>query len=228
MQVNIDVATVGAETIATATIAAVRTKRRAPIRTFVVNPAGYVVFHVSSGQGGYVVRVGRLEHPEAAALRQHAARGRRSLRRDADPARQRTRSGTSPAKRAGRSWSPIRRWARRHTGRTSRSRSYAPRRRSGLRGSRSRLPRGSSIGSARRHGSQWSSSSPTTGKDAAREGPTASVLVPTRELDEAAERFPPARPHRNPSCEATTQCRQAGIRRAGPAAAGTPPLKSHS
>jgi hypothetical protein len=34
--------------------------------TFVVNPAGYVVFYVSSGRGGYVVRVGRLERPEAA------------------------------------------------------------------------------------------------------------------------------------------------------------------
>jgi hypothetical protein len=34
--------------------------------TFVVNPAGYVVFHVSSGPGGYVVRVGRLDRPEAA------------------------------------------------------------------------------------------------------------------------------------------------------------------
>lgn len=33
---------------------------------FVVNPNGYVVFHVSSGHGGYVVRVGRLERPEAA------------------------------------------------------------------------------------------------------------------------------------------------------------------
>lgn len=34
--------------------------------TFVVNPAGYVVFHVSSGPGGYVVRVGRLDLPQAA------------------------------------------------------------------------------------------------------------------------------------------------------------------
>jgi hypothetical protein len=34
--------------------------------TFVVNPAGYVVFYVSGGPGGYVVRVGALERPEAA------------------------------------------------------------------------------------------------------------------------------------------------------------------
>lgn len=34
--------------------------------TFVVNPSGYVLFHVSSGRGGYAVRVGRLERPEPA------------------------------------------------------------------------------------------------------------------------------------------------------------------
>lgn len=37
-------------------------------RAVVVHPAGYVVFHVSSGRGGYVVRVGRLEHPEEPAF----------------------------------------------------------------------------------------------------------------------------------------------------------------
>jgi hypothetical protein len=34
--------------------------------TLVVNPAGYVVFHVSGGRGGYVVRVGKLERPDSA------------------------------------------------------------------------------------------------------------------------------------------------------------------
>lgn len=35
-------------------------------RGFVVSPDGYVVFHVSSGSGGYVLRVGRLESPDSA------------------------------------------------------------------------------------------------------------------------------------------------------------------
>lgn len=43
-------------------------KGTAPDRAFVVNPAGYVVLHVSSGPGGYVVRVGRLESPDSATF----------------------------------------------------------------------------------------------------------------------------------------------------------------
>jgi hypothetical protein len=35
-------------------------------RAFVVNPEGKAVFHVSSGSGGYVVRVGKLEASDAA------------------------------------------------------------------------------------------------------------------------------------------------------------------
>lgn len=40
----------------------------APDRAFVVNPAGYVVFHVSRGSGGYVVRVGRVDKQDEAVF----------------------------------------------------------------------------------------------------------------------------------------------------------------
>jgi hypothetical protein len=67
MQADVDLATLG-----TAPISADDCGCKGPPspddRVVVVNPAGYVVFYVSSGAGGYVVRVGRLEHPDAAVF----------------------------------------------------------------------------------------------------------------------------------------------------------------
>jgi hypothetical protein len=65
MQVNVDLATLGGGHRHSDDCGCTD-KETGADRTFVVNPAGYVVFHVSSGPGGYVVRVGRLERPEAA------------------------------------------------------------------------------------------------------------------------------------------------------------------
>ena len=70
MQVNIDVATLGSDEHVHSPDCDCKDKGRdaASGRTFVVSPAGYVVFHVSSGPGGYVVRVGMPERPDAAVF----------------------------------------------------------------------------------------------------------------------------------------------------------------
>jgi hypothetical protein len=65
MQANIDLATLGGGH-SHSDDCGCKDKETGADPTFVVNPAGYVVFHVSSGLGGYIVRVGRLERPEAA------------------------------------------------------------------------------------------------------------------------------------------------------------------
>ena len=65
MQVNVDLATVGAYDHVHGPDCGCKDEDTGATRTFVVNPSGYVIFHVSSGPGGYVVRVGRLEHPDA-------------------------------------------------------------------------------------------------------------------------------------------------------------------
>jgi hypothetical protein len=65
MQVNVDLATIGADDHEHGPDCGCKDKGTGAVRTFVVNPSGYVVFHVSSGPGGYVVRVGRPEHPDA-------------------------------------------------------------------------------------------------------------------------------------------------------------------
>jgi hypothetical protein len=65
MQANVDLATLGGGH-SHSDDCGCKDKETSADPTFVVNPAGYVVFHVSSGPGGYVVRVGRLERPEAA------------------------------------------------------------------------------------------------------------------------------------------------------------------
>ena len=65
MQANVDLATLGGGHSHTDDCGC-KDKETGADPMFVVNPAGYVVFHVSSGPGGYVVRVGKLERPEAA------------------------------------------------------------------------------------------------------------------------------------------------------------------
>ena len=65
MQLNIDLATLGGGHAHSADCGC-KPEETGADRTFVVNPAGYVVFHVSSGSGGYVVRVGRLEKQDTA------------------------------------------------------------------------------------------------------------------------------------------------------------------
>ena len=65
MQVNVDLATLGAGHSHSEDCCC-KDKETSADPTYIVNPAGYVVFHVSSGPGGYAVRVGRLERPEAA------------------------------------------------------------------------------------------------------------------------------------------------------------------
>jgi hypothetical protein len=65
MQANVDLATLGGGH-SHSDDCGCKNKETDADPTFVVNPAGYVVFHVSNGPGGYVVRVGRLERPEAA------------------------------------------------------------------------------------------------------------------------------------------------------------------
>jgi hypothetical protein len=70
MQVNVDLATVGGDDHVHGPGCGCEGGGAKPGggRVFVVNPEGYVVFHVSSGPGGYVVRVGRTEHPDAAVF----------------------------------------------------------------------------------------------------------------------------------------------------------------
>lgn len=64
MQVNVDLASLGPVPPGSPNCGCKHGEGR-PHPTFVVNPAGYVVFHVSGGAGGYRVRVGRLEKPKA-------------------------------------------------------------------------------------------------------------------------------------------------------------------
>jgi hypothetical protein len=64
MQVNVDLASLGPVAPDTPSCGC-KHGEAGPHPTFVVNPAGYVVFHVSGGAGGYRVRVGRLEQPKA-------------------------------------------------------------------------------------------------------------------------------------------------------------------
>jgi hypothetical protein len=65
MQANVDLATLGGGH-SHSDDCGCKNKETGADPMFVVNPAGYVVFHVSAGPGGYVVRVGGLERPEAA------------------------------------------------------------------------------------------------------------------------------------------------------------------
>jgi hypothetical protein len=67
MQADIDLATLSGGHVHDADCGC-HHKESAADRAFVVNPSGYVVFHVSSGPGGYAVRVGRLEKPDAAVF----------------------------------------------------------------------------------------------------------------------------------------------------------------
>jgi hypothetical protein len=64
MQANIDLATLSGGHHHHADCGC-KHKETGADRTYVVNPAGYVVFHVSSGSGGYVVRVGSPESADA-------------------------------------------------------------------------------------------------------------------------------------------------------------------
>jgi hypothetical protein len=63
MQANVDLATLGGGH-SHSDDCGCKGKETGADPTFVVNPTGYVVFHVSSGHGGYIVRVGKLERPE--------------------------------------------------------------------------------------------------------------------------------------------------------------------
>lgn len=67
MQANVDLATLGGGHSHSDDCGCKDTTAGAD-PTFIVNPAGYVVFHVSRGPGGYAIRVGRLENPEAASF----------------------------------------------------------------------------------------------------------------------------------------------------------------
>lgn len=64
MQADVDLATLGAGPAAPGDCGC-KDSSTPDDRVIVVNPGGYVVFHVSSGPGGYVVRVGRPEQPKA-------------------------------------------------------------------------------------------------------------------------------------------------------------------
>lgn len=66
MQVNVDLATLGGGHHNHGPDCGCADKDSRAGQPFIVNPAGYVVFHVSTGPGGYVVRVGRPERPEDA------------------------------------------------------------------------------------------------------------------------------------------------------------------
>lgn len=59
MQVNVDLATLKPAPARDSEFKC-RGEEAGPIHRYVVHPAGYVLFHVSRGPGGYAVRVGRL------------------------------------------------------------------------------------------------------------------------------------------------------------------------
>ena len=63
MQVDVDLATLEPASLRNSDCGC-RQEQAVPDRLFVVNPGGYVVFHVSRGPGGYAVRMGRLTEPE--------------------------------------------------------------------------------------------------------------------------------------------------------------------